>query len=182
MAQPGDDTVVVPARGGRTHLMSTLHRMVASPRHPQGSVDLGLALDRLSGAARRRGLAVVVSDFLADPESWSRPLRRVSTRHETIAIEIIDPRELALPDVGILSVVDPSSGRTREVATGSKKLRDRYEAAATAQRVVIAEAIRAAGVDHMVLRTDRDWLLDVVRFVADRRARVHARRSGWSAR
>ncbi len=182
MAQPDEDTVVVPARGGRTHLMSTLHRMVASPRHPQGSVDLGLALDRLSGVARRRGLAVVVSDFLADPETWSRSLRRVSTRHETIAIEIIDPRELALPDVGILSVVDPSTGRTREVATGSKRLRDRYEVAAAAQRAVIAEAIRAAGVDHLVLRTDRDWLLDVVRFVADRRARVHARRSGWSAR
>ena len=182
MAQPDEETVVVPARGGRSHLMSTLHRMVASPRHPHGSVDLGLALDRLSGVARRRGLAVVVSDFLTDPETWTRSLRRVSTRHETIAIEIIDPRELALPDVGILSVVDPRTGRTREVATGSKKLRDRYQVAAATQRTVIAEAIRAAGVDHLVLRTDRDWLLDVVRFVADRRARVHARRSGWSSR
>lgn len=182
MARPGTDTVVVPARGGRTHLMSTLHRMVTSPRHDHGTVDLGVALDRLSASARRRGLAVVVSDFLTEPESWVRPLRRVASRHETIAIEIIDPRELALPDVGILSVVDPGSGRTREVSTGSKKLRARYEAAASAQRVAIAETVRGAGVDHLVLRTDRDWLLDIVRFVADRRARVHARRSGWGAR
>jgi uncharacterized protein (DUF58 family) len=127
-------------------------------------------------------MAVIISDFLSEPDSWARPLRQVATRHETIAIEIIDPRELSLPDVGVLSLVDTRSGRTREVPTASKKLRARYEAAASEQRSAIAEAIRAAGVDHLVLRTDRDWLLDVVRFVADRRSRVHARRSGWGAR
>ncbi|QXC62631.1 DUF58 domain-containing protein [Aquihabitans sp. G128] len=182
LARPEGDLQVVPARGGRTHLMATLHRLVASPRYDGGQVDLGLAMERLAATARRRGLAVVVSDFLAPPDTWSRSLRRIATRHETIAIEIIDPRELSLPDVGILNVVDPGSGRTREVPTGSKRFRAKYEAAATEQRRTIAEAIRTAGVDHLVLRTDRDWLLDVVRFVADRRARVHARRSGWSAR
>jgi uncharacterized protein (DUF58 family) len=124
----------------------------------------------------------VVSDFLTEPDEWVNPLRRLATRHETIAVEIIDPRELALPDVGILSVVDPRTGRTRDVPTASKKLRDRYEAAAADQRARTADALRAAGVDHLVLRTDRDWLLDIVRFVVDRRARVHARRAGWSAR
>lgn len=177
-----DGPTVIPARGGRTHLMSTLHRLVAAPRLDGGQVNLGLALARLSATARRRGMAVIISDFLSEPDSWARPLRQVATRHETIAIEIIDPRELSLPDVGVLSLVDTRSGRTREVPTASKKLRARYEAAAAEQRSAIAEAIRAAGVDHLVLRTDRDWLLDVVRFVADRRSRVHARRSGWGAR
>ncbi len=181
LASPLGPTVV-PARGGRAHLMSTLHRIVATPRSADGQVDLGLAISRLSATARRRGLAVVISDFVAEPDSWARPLRQLTTRHETIAIEIIDPRELTLPDVGLLSVVDPGSGRTREVPTASKKLRARYAAAATEQRGRIAETIRTAGVDHLVLRTDRDWLLDVVRFVADRRSRVHARRSGWGAR
>ncbi len=173
---------VVPAKGGRTHLMATLHRLVASPRCEPGAVDLGGALHRLSSTARRRGLVVVVSDFLTDPAEWSEPLRRVAARHETIAVEVVDPRELALPDVGILSVLDTATGQTREIATGSKKLRARYEAAATAQRQAIAEEIRTAGVDHLVLRTDRDWLLDVVRFVVDRRSRVHARRASWNAR
>ncbi|MCU1498115.1 MAG: uncharacterized protein JWM47_2068 [Acidimicrobiales bacterium] len=182
MARPDGATTVVPARGGRTHLMATLHRLVASPRLDDGEVDLGRAMERLSATARRRGLAVVVSDFLGAPDTWSGPLRRIATRHETIAVEVIDPRELSLPDVGFLTVVDPGTGRTREVPTGSKRFRAKYEAAAAAQRAAIAEAIRAAGVDHLVLRTDRDWLLDVVRFVADRRSRVHARRSGWSAR
>lgn len=177
-----DGSEMIPARGGRQHLMSTLHRVMASPRYESGQVDLEAALLRLSVTARRRGLVAVVSDFLAPPETWAKPLRRISTRHETIAVEIIDPRELSLPNVGLLSVVDPATGRTREVPTASKKLRERYEAAAAEQRADIADAIRAAGVDHLVLRTDRDWLLDVVRFVADRKARVHARKAGWSAR
>lgn len=181
IATPGGNEVI-PARGGRQHLMATLHRLMASPRHESGHVDLEAALTRLSITARRRGLVAVVSDFLTPAETWAKPLRRVATRHETIAVEIIDPRELSLPDVGLLSVVDPATGRTREVPTASKKLRARYEAAAIQQRADIADAIRGAGVDHLVLRTDRDWLLDVVRFVADRRSRVHARRAGWSAR
>jgi uncharacterized protein (DUF58 family) len=173
---------VVPARGGRTHLMSTLHRLTATPRHEIGQVDLAAAMGRTAAVARRRGLVVVVSDYLTDPDSWTQPLRRLAARHEVVAIEVLDPRELALPDVGLLSVVDPATGMTREVPTASKKLRARYAAAAADQRSAISTAIRKAGADHLVLRTDADWLLDVVRFVASRRERVHARRAGWQAR
>jgi uncharacterized protein (DUF58 family) len=125
----------------------------------------------------RRGLAVVVSDFLA-PGEWDRPLRALSARHETLAVEIIDPRELSLPDVGVLELRDPETGATIEVQTGSAKLRARYAEAAAAQRADIARRLRAAGADHLVLRTDRDWLLDLVRFVASRRDRVDAMARG----
>ncbi len=172
---------VVPAKGGRTHLMSALHRLTTTPRAGEGQVDLSDALARTAAIARRRGLAVVVSDFLGDPESWGPALRRVTTRHETVAVEILDPRELSLPDVGVLSLVDPATGRTSDVRT-SKKLRDRYEAAAVQQRAAIEQGIRQAGADHLILRTDQDWLLDIVRFVASRRERVHARRAGWESR
>jgi uncharacterized protein (DUF58 family) len=181
IARP-DGYTVVPARGGRNHLMAALHRLTALPRAGEAPVDLGAAIGRVTMAARRRGLVVVVSDFLADPETWAQPLRRLAARHETIAIEILDPRELSLPDVGVLSVVDPATGRTRDIPTASKRLRDRYAAAAVAQRSDIAEAIRRASADHLTLRTDQDWLLDVVRFVVSRRERVHARRAGWEAR
>ena len=172
---------VVPAKGGRTHLMSTLHRLTSTPRAGEGTVDLSDALARTAAIARRRGLAVVVSDFLGDPQSWGPALRRVCTRHETIAIEVLDPRELTLPDVGVLSLVDPATGATSDVRT-SKKLRDRYADAAIEQRAAIELAIRQAGADHLILRTDQDWLLDIVRFVASRRERVHARRAGWESR
>ncbi|MCU1452430.1 MAG: uncharacterized protein JWN46_576, partial [Acidimicrobiales bacterium] len=177
-----DGTRTVPPLGGRLHLMAMLHQVITSPRDQSGTTDLGAAIGRLSVASRRRGLCVVISDFLSDPDEWEQPLRRLSTRHEVIAIEIIDPRELELPDVGVLTLVDTTTGERRDVPTASRKLRDRYAVAAAAQRQRTADALLAARADHLVLRTDRDWLLDIVRFVTSRRARVAARRVDLEAR
>ena len=123
---------------------------------------------RCAGRPRRRGLVVVISDFLGDSD-WERPLRGLSARHELLAIEVVDPRELELPDVGLLTVVDPESGQTLEVPTGNAEFRARFAEGAAAQRAEIATALRRAGAGHLQLRTDRDWLMDVVRFVAERR-------------
>ncbi len=122
---------------------------------------------------RRRGLAVVISDFL-DDGAWDTALRALSVRHETLAVEVVDPRELELPDVGVVELEDPETGERIEVQTSSGALRTTFAEAAAAQRDDIARRIRAAGADHLVLRTDRDWLLELVRFVAWRRERVDA--------
>jgi uncharacterized protein (DUF58 family) len=167
-----DGRQIVPARGGKDHLMAVLHRLVSAARHPTGRTDLAGALNTMGGVARRRGLIVVVSDFLEDPELWRQPLARLGVRHETLCIEVVDPREVELPSVGVLHMVDPRTGDLFEVQTANPKVRERYAAAAAVQRGAIAEAIRAAGADHLQLRTDRDWLLDIVRFVAQRRDRT----------
>lgn len=163
-------TEVIPARVGRSHLMALLHRVVQASRAPKGATDLTGSIKRLGMSARRRGLVVVISDFLAPP-TWTQALRAVSTRHEVLCIEIIDPRELELPDVGVLDLVDPETGMLREVHT-SPEVRRRYAAAAAQQRVENAQAMRAAGADHLVLRTDRDWLYDLMQFVVRRRQQV----------
>lgn len=167
-----DGNHIVPARGGKDHLMAVLHRLVSAAHEPTGSTDLGSALMMLGGIARRRGLVSVVSDFLEPPEEWERGLAQVAVRHETVCIEIVDPREVELPSVGVLSLVDPRTGEVLEIQTANPKVRERYAAAAAAQRAAIASAIRRAGADHLQLRTDRDWLLDIVNFVARRRDRV----------
>jgi uncharacterized protein (DUF58 family) len=164
----------VPARQGRTHLLALLHRILTAPRPDRastGATDLAAGIDRLRRTAGRRGLAVVISDFLAEP-GWEQPLRSLGARHEVLAVEVVDPRELELPPVGVLALVDPETGRRREVQTASGKLRARYAEAAAGQRRDIARSIRAAGADHLLLRTDRDWLGDLLRFVVLRRARV----------
>jgi uncharacterized protein (DUF58 family) len=96
----------------------------------------------------------------------------LSARHEVLAVEVRDPREMELPDVGMLALVDPETGAVREVQTSNAKTRQRYAEAAIAQRDDIARRIRCASADHLVLRTDHDWLLDLVRFVALRRERL----------
>ncbi len=89
--------------------------------------------------------------------TWAGPLRRLALRHEVVVVEVVDPRELALPAVGTLRLVDPETGRQTEVST-STALRDRYAAAAAARRASYAAAVRRAGAGHVVVRTDRDWL------------------------
>ncbi len=188
LAGGSDRPEVLPARRGRSHLLTMLHRAATTPTPAAsasasapgasvGRTELGAAIERLSALHRRRGLAVVISDFLA-ADDWSRPMTRLAARHETLAIEVIDPRELELPAVGVLTLVDPETGRRREVQTSSAKLRARYAEAATAQRATIASHLRASGADHLVLRTDRDWLKDLIRFIALRRERAaHISRS-----
>jgi uncharacterized protein (DUF58 family) len=164
----------LPARPGRKDAQGLLRAIAKIPVRP-GRADLGALIDSLNRPPRRRGLAVVVSDFLVPPAEWERPLRKLGVRHDVLAIEVVDPRELELPDAGVMEFVDPETGAVHEVQTGDARLRARYAAGAAAQRAAIATALRGAGAAHLRLRTDSDWLLDIVRFVAAQR---HARTRG----
>jgi uncharacterized protein (DUF58 family) len=158
-----------PATAGRLAADRLLRAVVATPRAAGGRRgDLAAALESLRRPPRRRGLVVVISDFLGDAD-WERPLRGLSAQHELLAVEVVDPRELELADVGLLTVVDPETGQTLEVPTGNAEVRRRFAEGAAAQRREIAAALRRAGAGHLRLQTDRDWLADVVRYVAHRR-------------
>src|SRR3954451_21396462 len=170
----GDTRVRLPARPGRKDAGGLLRQIARTPVKP-GRDDLGALIDMLNRPPRRRGLAAVISDFLAPVESWARPLRKLGVRHDLLVVEVVDPRELELPDVGVIAFVEPETGEMHEVQTADRGLRARYAAAAAAQRAAIADAVRAAGAAHLRLRTDSDWLLDIVRFVAAQR---HARTRG----
>ena len=162
----------LPARGGTVHAHALMRRIAGTPRAPEGTRgDLVGALEALRNPPRRRGLVVVVSDFLGDVD-WDRALRGLATRHEVLAIEVGDRRDEELPDVGTVVLADPESGHTREVTT-TPTLRRRFAAEASAHRDRVAAALRGAGAGHLQLRTDRDWIADVVRFVV-------ARKRGWS--
>ncbi len=162
----------LPALPGRQALLALLWRLARASSEGDGSgTDLAAGVEQLVRPTRRRGLAVVVSDFLSDGD-WDRPLRALAQRHQVLAVEIVDPRELELPDVGYLTLVDTETGRVRDVQTSRRSTRQRYAAAAAQQRADIAARLRRAGASHLQLRTDRDWVLDTVRFVlAERRTR-----------
>ena len=145
---------------------------------PAGT-DLARALEALRRPQRRRGLVVVVSDFLSVDLSWERPLRALAGRHDVLAIEVIDPLELALPNVGPLAVVDPETGALFELPTHSRRFRARYEQAAARHRDDVAAALRAAGASHLRLHTDTDWLVEIARYAAaHRRGQAALRAAG----
>ena len=132
---PGEQTVRIPARGGLDARARACCAGSRGPRaRPEGTRgDLAAAVEQLRRPPRRRGLAVVISDFLGEPE-WERPLRALSARHELLAVEVLDPRELELPEVGTVVLADPETGRQREVVTTPLLCREFAAAAAGAPR------------------------------------------------
>jgi len=163
---------ILPARGGSAHAGAVLAALYRAP--VDGEIgDLSGAIDMVRRTARRRGLVVVISDFLGEP-TWERSMRALSQRHEVIAVEVTDPRELDLPDVGLISVVDPETGRRRLVDTSAASVRDAYGALALRRRAEVGARLKSCGADHLTLTTDRDWVLDFVRFVSGRKARLMA--------
>lgn len=189
-----------PARAGKAAMYALLQACLDAQsvhdRAPRNAArgaghaaprDLADAVTSLDRGQTRRGLRVIISDFLtpdggdptpgldpADPAAahgqpdWERPLRRLAARHQVLAIEIIDPRELDLPDVGLVEMTDPETGTVHEIVL-SRRVRERYAAAAAAQRDRTRDALRRAGAHHLVLRTDRDWIADIARFALRQR-------------
>lgn len=186
----GGPPVVVPAAPGHAGAQMLLRKIARTrPQIPAkaasrwgrrrlgtgpGRTDLSVLIDALHRPPRRRGFVVIISDFLA-ADGWERPIRKLSVRHDVLAIEIVDPRELELPDVGVIELMDPETGAVQEIQTHDEQFRRQYAQAAQIQRAEIAAGLRRAGANRLRLSTDSDWLRDIVRFVASQR---HARTRG----
>jgi uncharacterized protein (DUF58 family) len=155
----GRSRVLLAPRGGRRAMIG-LRRALEAGVAPDGTADRdGLleGLRRLTRLARRPGLVLIVSDF-RDAEGWQRSLRALAARHEVVCIEVVDPRELELPDAGSTVMVDPESGRQIEVDLSSPKLREAFATAERARGLHVAADIRRAGARHVRLSTSGDWL------------------------
>jgi uncharacterized protein (DUF58 family) len=163
------EPATLPPHQGRMGLIGLLNALRREPQEtPAGATSLGDALRRTGAIARQRGVAVVVSDFRG-PLDWRKPLIELMSRHEVLAIEIRDPREQELPDVGELWLVDPETGRQVRVDTRSERLRERFAVAAAEERSGVARVLAALGVPHLVLSTRGDWLRAYATFLGTAR-------------
>jgi uncharacterized protein (DUF58 family) len=159
----------LPPAQGRNGMLGLL---LALRREPtvggDGATSLGEAIVRTGALARQRSLVVLVSDFRG-PLDWRRPLLGLAGRHDILAVEIRDPREQELPNVGPLWLVDAETGRQIRVDTRKRGLRDRFAEAAARERAEVARTIASAGVRHVVLSTSGDWLRTLAAFLRHRR-------------
>lgn len=159
-------------RGGMLALLHTLARLedgsgTAEPVATQPD-SLGSTLQRAAKIARTRGTIWIVSDWRSQTE-WRRPLAQLVHRHEVVAVEVQDPREQELPNVGDLWLVDPETGGQMRVDTGDRKLRRDFAAAAAVERAELRRQLLAGGARHVVLATSEDWLRTLAQFLAGRR-------------
>jgi uncharacterized protein (DUF58 family) len=159
-----DNGRILPPRQGRAGLLGLLTALREEDPAETGPTSFATAFHSAAGAARQRALVAVVSDFRG-PQEWRHALLQLAGRHDVFAIEIRDPREETLPDVGELWLVDPETGRRLRVDTRSAKLRERFAQAAEGERRQLARMFTELGVRHVVLSTSGDWLRKLVPFL-----------------
>jgi len=156
------DRRLPPAAGRRGLLAALVSARAAdagtSAAGAHGAVTPADGLTFINGVAPRGGLVVLVSD-LRGPRDWQGPLAAAAQKHHVLVVEIRDPREDVLPDVGDLTLVDGETWREVRVNTSSHGLRERFAAAAADERASLETALRRLGVGHVVLSTSGNWLL-----------------------
>ena len=160
----GEHSVTLPPRQGRVGLIGLLRALRAEGESKHGSASLADALHRTASVAQQRSLVVVASDFRG-PLTWRKQLLRLAATHDVLAVEIRDPREQQLPDAGELWLVDPETGRQLRVDTRDPQLRARFAHAAAEERSGLARMLTAAGVRHVVLSTEGDWLRQLAAYL-----------------
>jgi uncharacterized protein (DUF58 family) len=162
---------VVPARGGRMHVLNLLHRMAHRPAEAApGATQLRDLLVAGQRIVKRRCSVFVVSDFISPP-GWEQALGELSRRHDVTAVRLYDPLEMDLPDLGLVTMRDAETGEQLLVDTHDEGFRRRFAAAASAREAALLQALAHAGVDTLELATDDDLLDSILRFADLRRQR-----------
>jgi uncharacterized protein (DUF58 family) len=144
---------VVPARGGRRHVLHLLDRMLKLETGGSGAeTDLAALLGEALRAIKRRSIVLVVSDFISRP-GWERALALLASRHEVVAVRLYDALEMALPDLGLVVLQDAETGEQLYVDTHDQGFRRRFAQAAAAREAALREALAKAGIDCLELVT-----------------------------
>jgi uncharacterized protein (DUF58 family) len=152
----------VPPGRGPTHVLRLVRDVLAFQPRGRGT-NINGALEFLGKVRRRRSLAVLISDFLAD--DFEQPLRAAARRHDLIAISIFDPREERLPDCGLVEVEDAESGRRCTIDTSHPQVRAAWESAAREQTAALGALFRSAHIDHLRIEAGTDYLRPLIPFL-----------------
>ncbi len=162
---------VVPVGSGRNHVLRLVEDLLRQPQLPSAPfTDLTPLLEQAHRSIRRRSVVIVLSDFISTP-GWERPLSLLNGRHEILAVRLLDPREVDLPDVGAVILQDAETGEQLYVDTGDPHFRRRFREAADARESDVAAAFRRAGVEAVALSTEDDLVRAIVRMATMRHRR-----------
>ncbi len=173
----GVDTVI-PARGGRQHVLNLLHTLQTRPEATAvGTTRLGDLLESAARQVRRRSTIFVLSDFISEA-GWEKPLGMLALRHEVVAVRLLDPLELELPDLGLIPIVDAETGEQLLVDTHDAGFRLRFARIAAQRESDLRQSLVRAGVDTLELSTDDDLVNALMRFTDLRKRRSRLSQGG----
>ena len=160
----------VPPKKGKKHVLLVIRELVNF--QPQGGgTDIGGALEYVTRVLRKRAVVFLLSDFLAEPQSFEKPLKLAGRRHDLITITIGDPREAELPNLGLLELEDMETGETLLIDTRSLRIRKGYQDQGKAISATRRDLFRRIDVDQIAVSTDRPYIDSILRFFRMRERR-----------
>lgn len=160
----------VPPKKGRRHVLRLVRDLFVHRPLSRGT-SLKTALDHVLRVLRRRAIVVLVSDFLdraGGAAGYEKALRTLARKHDVVAVRLLDPREEALPAVGLLSLTDAETGRAVLVDTGSRAARRHFSRRAAERAQFVGATLKKARVDAITVRTDGDYVAPLVAFFRKR--------------
>ena len=163
--------LLVPPRKGRKHVLRLIRDMLVF--QPQGKgTDISMALETINLVLKRRGIIFLVSDFLADPDSYRRPLGITNQRHDVVAVDLHDPLEREIADVGLLTLEDAETGAMTLVDTGSTAWREAFARQVGQHEAAKGQVFTSLGVDSIKVATGTDYAAKLTAFFRLRAKRL----------
>lgn len=162
---------VIPAKSGKLQVLRLIRDLLRQPHLSKSPpTNLTSLLETGLRTIRRRSLVFIISDFISTP-GWDKPLNVLTQRHEVLAIRLVDPREIELPDIGPIIFQDSETGEQLYIDTHDKKFRKRFIEAAHRREHELNVAFNRVGVDVLSLSTEDDLVRAIVRFATLRKQR-----------
>lgn len=151
----------VPPKSGRRHVLRLIRDLFAHEPCSSGT-SIHMALDHILRVIRRRSIVLLVSDFL--DEGFEKSLRMVSRRHDTVAVQLQDPREKSLPSLGLVALFDPETNRAQLLDTGSRVVRKAFRQSSLDRNTQLKVLFRRARVDHVEIQCGEDFVDPLAKF------------------
>ena len=159
----------IPPKKGVSHVLRLI-RDLLNFKPKQAQTNIAEALDYLGRVTNRKCVVFLISDFQS--EGFEKPLRILGKRHDLIALSIIDPREIVMPDAGLVELEDAETGERVVIDTGSARVRKEFEKSGRARSSRLRDLFRSMDIDHAEVVTGRDYVKGLVGFFRSRERRL----------
>lgn len=161
----------IPPRKGRRHVLRLIRELLAFEPESDGT-DIQLALDSMNQILKRRSIIFLVSDFLDEPERYKKALFMANRKHDVIAVDLHDPLEADIANVGLIALEDAESGELVWVDTSDPIWRKKFASQTDQFRESRKRVLASAGVDHVNINTDQDYVKALTLFFQKRARRL----------
>ena len=164
-----DIELFLPPRKGRQHALRLVREVLFFEAQGKGS-DINSAMEYVSRTQKKKAVVFLISDFI--DKGFHKSLQMLERKHDVIAIQTVDPREFSLEKMGMIRMKDPETGEILVIDTNSRRWRHDFQRFQEREQNQLERYFKVNGIDHLLLRTDRPYDSEIVKFFRKRAAGV----------